>query len=267
MPHGGCYLFLGPDRSRKRQRITQLIEALGISPLDHHEISAAEWSSSRLLALAREHPAASPVRLIVIDDAHRLDGACLSVLTEQLEVLTQLACLVLLVETELPAHHPLTTLASRVTVEPFAGLSSPDARATRFAAIEAVARRDVAAALHAVHEHLASGKEIVELVGLLVWQLQRWLTVSHLLEAGVERERIETLTGLRAWQLERVLAELAGRPPAVLRQALRRCWELDVATKTGRTIPRLALEELIVELCLPRPLVLAKGRGHAQAVG
>ena len=262
MVQGGIYLFLGSDRSRKRERLTQLTELLGINLLDRHDISAHGVSPSHLLALAREHPVASPVRLVVVDDAQRLDGACVTALTKQLELLTQVACLVLLVDGDLPTTHPLAALTTQVVVERF---DRPSPEPNRFAFVNAIARRDVGAALQAVQEHLTSGKEIVELLGLLVWQLQRWLTVNHLLEAGLAPERVEALTGLRAWQLQRTSAELAGRPTAVLRQILRRCWELDVAAKTGRTIPRMALEGLVVELCLPRPLPQERGRARAVA--
>jgi DNA polymerase III delta subunit len=249
---GGLYLFLGPDRDRKRARLATLVKTLRVDPLDRHDVSAHELSPSRLLALARQHPAASPVRLVVIHDAHRLDGACLKVFTEQLSVLTQVACLVFLVDAELPVEHPLMRLASSASIERFAGRPVPTPKSP-FALVEAMTQRDVATALQALQEQLASGKDVLELLGLLVWQVQRWLTVSHLVEAGVARERIESLTGIRPWQLQRTMAELADWSPALLRRALRRCWELDVAAKTGRTSPRVALEELIVELCLPRP--------------
>ena len=251
MLSGGVYLFLGADRARKRERVEELAAALKVSPLDRHQLRADEVSSSTLLALVRQHPAASVVRFVVIDEAHRLDGASIKAVAEHREAIAKTACLVLLADVDLSASHPLTTLASQATVERFAGQPSPSPAKRHFTWLDAVARRDTAAALGALQEQLAAGKNVLELLGLLVWQLQRWLTVGHLLELRVPRERIEALTGLRAWQLQRTSEELADRSLASLRQGLRRCWELDVAVKTGRTIPRVALEELTVELCLP----------------
>ena len=315
-PPGGLHLFLGPDRSRKRERVNAFAQALAVDPLDRHETSATQLSASSLLALAREQPATSPIRLIVIDEAHRLDGACLKVLEQHAELLKQTACLVLLVDLDIDANHPLDALRNYASVEQFAWLSPHEvsrwihryvaahkkriaasaiqdllqtygadlagikilldqmiswvgsrpqlsqadvrvflrvpATKSQFALVDAIAKRDVATALQAVQEQLAAGKEVLELLGLLVWQLQRWLTVGELVDAGLSRDRIAQRSGLRPWQLERMERELADRPLDALRRALERCWELDVAAKSGRVpIPRVALEQLIVELCLP----------------
>ena len=323
---GGIYLFTGPDRDRKRQRVQQLAETLQVHPLDRHDTSALHLSAAALMTCVREHPVASPVRLVVVDEAQRLERACLKALEEYTDHLKQTACLILFVDVELPAQHPLTSFKEQVVVERFGWLSAAETTAwiqryvsthekqiTReavqellqragadlaglralldqllagagsasqitqetlrqfvparlppvathtsggrqaggFALVEAVAQREVGSALHALEEQRAAGKEVVEMLGLLAWQLQRWLTVSQLLRAGVVRDQIERLTGLQPWQLERLMREVRSRPLDWLQRALHRCWELDVAAKTGRTIPRTALEGLIVELCLP----------------
>lgn len=327
-------LFLGPDRDRKRERLNTLAQERAVALLDRHEGRATQLSPATLGTLIREHPAVSPLRLVVIEEAQRLSEACVKVLAQHAPLLIHTACVVLLVDGELDARHPLTALTSHATIERFEWLSatavsqwvrrylathqkemaeaairelihaygadvagirsildqlvawtasrphvtqedlgiflpshqvpigsaSPDetgrqARAptNHFALVNAVARRDVAAALQALQEQLGAGKDVLELVGLVSWQLQRWLTVSHLLEAGTPLERIESLAGLTPWQLERIRAELAGRSVAFLQHALARCWELDVAAKNGRLPnPRVALEGLVVELCLPR---------------
>ena len=248
--NGGVYLFVGPDRLRKQERLARLVRTLRVHPLDRHVRTAREVSAPQLGTLIREYPALSSFRLIIIEDAHRLSQDCVSLLEAHHKTLAQVACVVLLSDTPFGVAHPLLALKPYATVESFEerDRSKPS---SGFALAEAIARRDVAAALGTVHEQLAQGKDVVELFGLVGWQLQRWLTVSHLRDAGLSAERIAEATGWSGWQVEQVRREVAGRRPDEVRRLTQRCWEADVAVKTGRVIPRLALEQVVVELCVP----------------
>ena len=252
----GLFLFLGPDRARKHQRLAQLRQSLTVHALDSHELNARQLAPADLGTLIREYPTASPARLIVVEEAHRLSPACLKVLEAHHEVLKHVACVVLLSEAPLEASHPLLSLKPYATVESFEEPGRSKSSGA-FALLEAVARRDAAVALRLMQDQLAEGKEVVELFGLIGWQLQRWLTVSHLADAGMAPPRIAAVTGWSPWQVDRIRTELAGRRTEGLARLAKRCWEADVEVKTGQTIPRMALERLIVELCLPRP----EGRG------
>ena len=321
LPTAHLYIFSGPDRYRKRARIEQLAGSLGIELLDRHEIAAGQVSTPALLALCREQPAASPFKLVVIDEAERLEDVALRQLAAHAPTVASTACIVLVMGKGLTPDHLLgahakvedfgwlppaevgrwiqqyvaacgkriegplvqallsrhggdlaaiqmaldqllawTQQAPQLRYEDFAQLSGKDdAQPGRgpqlspaksgFALAEAIARRDAAGALYVIHEQMTAGKEIVELVGLVVWQLQRWVTVGRLVEAGVMPAQISALTGVQPWQLERVRRELSGRSVAWLMGMLRRCWQLDQAAKSGRAIPRLGFEQFVVELC------------------
>ncbi len=115
-----------------------------------------------------------------------------------------------------------------------------------FALVDAIARRDTAGALQLIDEQLDSGKDVLELLGLLVWQLQRWLTVAH--TAGA-RGTAKEIGDLQAWQVDRIRRELAGRSVRELQDGLEAAWELDTAIKNGRAVPRIGLEQLVLRLC------------------
>jgi DNA polymerase III delta subunit len=245
---GGLYLLLGPDRHRKLARVRQLERAHGVTPLDRHQLDGGLISPAELLALCRQQPAASPVRLIVVDQAHRLERAGVEALVEQRAVIAQSACVVLLVEPELGARHALFGAVSVFTVERF---QTRDASAVNpFALNDALGARDAAGALSACREQLAAGKEPVELLGLIGWQLQRWVAVKRCERTGVPAQRIAEATGMRPWQVERAQREIARRSLSSLEAALERCWRLDLEMKTGRAIPELAVEQFLVELTL-----------------
>ena len=241
----GIHLFLGPDRAGKLQRIQAIERSLTVQPLDRHHLDGAHLSGAELLALCRQQPAMSPLRLVVVDQAHKLDQKCVAALLQHAEVIAQTACLVLLVETELSARHALTNLT--VPTERFVGHNA--AAAKPFALTDALGTRDTASALSSLHDQLLAGKEPLELLGLVVWQLHRWVWVKRLLASGWSEERIAQVTGLRPWQVQRVQGEVARRPLESLQRLLERCWEVDVDAKSGRTAPELAVETLVVEIC------------------
>jgi DNA polymerase III delta subunit len=166
---------------------------------------------------------------------------------------------VLLVETDIEEAPLWEAIRSGAVVERFGGAvsSAPD----HFAWLNAIARRDAASALRMLQEQMAGGKDALELLGLIIWQLQRWLTLAHCRSAGTSQQDIETITGWKPWQIERVSEELKGWSTASLQRALEGCFRLDVQAKSGR-LPTLttALEQLVVSLCLPSPIASSGAR-------
>ncbi len=254
----GIHLFLGPDRPRKLQRLHELARALQVDPLDHHRLDASTLTAGALLAVCRQRPAASPIRLVVVDQAHRLDADAVDALLAHAGVIAQSACVVLLVELELGLRHALARalqgrgeapgMRERLATERFPGRSGSSAKP--FALTDALGSREAAEALTALREQLLTGKDPLELLGLIAWQVNRWVTVKRLSDAGYSAERMVAATGLHPWQVQRVRAEVANRSLDSLRQALERCWRLDADAKRSRNIPELAVEQLVVELCL-----------------
>ena len=244
----GIHLFLGSDRARKLQRIQELERAVGVQPLDRHHLDAASLTGAQLLALCRQRPVMSPARLIAVDHAHRLDAAVVGALLEHAAVIAANACVVLLVDVELSVRHPLSRAQGSLRAERFPGRDT--AAAKPFALTDALGNRDAAGALAAVHEQLLGGKEPLELVGLMAWQVNRWVLVKRLSHDGLGAERIAALLGMKPWQVQRLQAETAARSLGALQGLLHRCWQLDVDAKSGRAMPELAVEQLVLEACV-----------------
>jgi hypothetical protein len=248
MSSGGLYLLIGPDRPKKLQRVQQLERSLGVQALDRHHVDGATCTAPALVALCRQQPAASPFRLIVVDQAHRLDRACVDALRAHRAAITQTAAVVLLVDMEVSARHPLAYAGAPFVVEPFPSRDVPAAKP--FAFTDALGTRDVATTLSTLHEQMQAGKDALEVLGLVAWQLNRWVTVKRLLTAGYRLDQIAAVTGWRPWQVERAQAEVRDRSLISLQQALERCWRLDVDAKSGRTVAELAVEQLVMDVCV-----------------
>lgn len=247
-PPSSLCVFLGADRARKLQRLQELERRLQVQALDRHQIDGARTSAKALLALCRQQPASSPVRLIVVDQAERLDAASFEALNAQREMFQATACVILLVEAAPGARHPLQPLLKQWTVEDFPARETLSAKP--FALADALASRNVADALSAARDQYLAGREPLDLFGLVAWQLNRWVTVKRLLGAGQDEAQVAVVVGMKPWQVARVQGEIAGRSLASLDQLLERCWELVRDAKSGRATPEAALEQCVVEVCV-----------------
>jgi DNA polymerase III delta subunit len=251
MLHTGLHLFIGPDRARKLSRIQEFERSLRVTTLDRHDLDGSAVRSADLVALCRQRPAASPVRLIVVDRAQRLSADCVQALVHHAQAIAQTACVVLLVDEELGGRHPLAPFQRQanamIAVEQFPARDVPAVKP--FALLDALGRCDAADALLAVHDQLVNGKEPLELLGLVAWQLQRWVMVRRLLDAGHAAAHIADVSGIRPWQVQRLQSEVGDRPLSMLQELLQRCWQLDADAKRSAVIPRLAVEQLILEIC------------------
>lgn len=249
MPAASFYLLSGPDRAGKLQRIQALERQLSVQSLDRHQLDASTVTLPKLLLLCRQLPAESPRRLVVIDSANRLEPASVEALFAQSETIGQTTTVVFLVESGLSARHPLGRAQEGLVVEHFEARQAPAAKP--FALTDALGTRDVPGALSAIHEQRLAGKEPFELLGFLVWQLQRWITVKRLLNARYSADRIAMMTGLKQWQIQRIQSEVRDRPLDSLEKALYSCWRADTDMRQGRNIPDIALEEAVIRICVP----------------
>ena len=248
MPTPGFYLLSGPDRAGKLQRIQALERQFLVKPLDRHQLDAVAVTLPKLLLLCRQLPAESPRRLVVIDSADRLESASVEALFNQAEVIGQTTTVVFLVESQLSARHPLGRRQEGLIVEYFEARQSPAAKP--FALTDALGSRDVSAALSAVHEQRLAGKEPFELLGFLVWQLQRWIVVKRLLDARYLPQQIAAMTDLKPWQIQRIQSEVRNRSLDSLEETLYSCWRADTDMRQGRNVPDIALEEAVIRICV-----------------
>ena len=230
------YVLCGSDRERALARVQELKRALAVELIDQHQVQGSTLRIEELTGLLREPPLASRNRLLLIEEADELDEACVARLMEYGHTSSPSTVLVLLVEAELERTSPWRAVGPQAVVERF---TASEQAPSGFELVNAIARRDAMAALTGLHEQLAAGKELLEVVGLIGWQLQRWLLVKR----GAEE-------GLQPWQRDRLRGEVASRSLEWLARSLHRVWEVDVAAKQGR-LPssRLAVEGLVVELC------------------
>ena len=243
----GVYLWTGPDRTAKMDRLHRIEQETGIHALDRHRVPAGSLTGAQLLALCRQSPSVSEVRMIIVEDAQKLDAEAVEGLLHYAPIIATAACVFLLADSPLPVKHPLSVAASRLQTEDFPDKAAVEAKP--FALLDALGQRNLTLALSAVRDQLASGREPVEVVGMLAWQLQRWIAVRRLLDQKMSLERVGEILGISAWQLKRIQAELGNRSLEELVALGESCFELDKELKSSRTIPLPAIERLLMRIC------------------
>lgn len=243
------YLFLGPDRAKKFQRVQELDRSLKVSPLDRHQLEGGAVDADELLLLVRQAPAASGCRLVVVDQANKLRQDAAAGLFALAGRGGLPNCVVLLAEAEPGAKSALAKPGEAAVVERFP-LRNTEA-VKPFALTDALGTRETATALGALRDQLTAGKDPLEILGLIAWQLNRWMAVKRLAGTAYSVEQMTAVTGMHAWQVQRIQSEVGRRSLESLQRLLSRCWRLEMDAKRGRTLPELAVEQLIVEICAP----------------
>ena len=135
----------------------------------------------------------------------------------------------------------------RIRVEDVRALS-PAARQSRvFDLTDALARRDNKAALALLHELLAGGESPLGIVALTAFTTRSLLQVKSLAERGMRPAQIAQAAGMAPFVVEKSLAAARRFSFAQLEAAHRTLQEIDIALKSSRMTPELALDLLVVE--------------------
>ena len=128
------------------------------------------------------------------------------------------------------------------------------AEATVFELMDAVGRRQGNTALELLQTVLAMGEPPVRILYMLEEQLRMLLRTEALLQGRRSLTRnsaeVREVLGNRAWLFDRYRGQVAAFGRMDVEKILGLLVETDAMIKTGSGAPRLAIETLIVRLCL-----------------
>ncbi len=134
-----------------------------------------------------------------------------------------------------------------IGVEQVRALSSQVNPSNIFALTDALARREHGRALALLHELLASGAAPLAIVGLTAAQTRALIQVKALSERGMRSLQIAQTAGLAPYTVEKSLPLARHFTFAQLEAAHRALLEVDVALKSSRMTPELALDLLTLQ--------------------
>jgi DNA polymerase-3 subunit delta len=150
-------------------------------------------------------------------------------------------------------------------VEDVRALTPASRQARAFDLTDALAQRDRQRALALLHELLASGESPLGLVALTAYQTRTLMQVKALAERGLRPQQIASTAGMSPFVVEKSLALARRFSFGQLESAHRALLEIDTGLKRSRMTPEMALDLLVVEFGVDRPLrqspFPASGRG------
>jgi DNA polymerase-3 subunit delta len=121
-------------------------------------------------------------------------------------------------------------------------------QANVFEMVDALGRRDGEQALNLLHRLLEDGEHPLSLLGMIVRQFRIMIQVKDLAEHGVPPAKIGAQLGLHSFVAEKGLRQSRNFSMEQLETIYRKLLETDLAIKTGRMDPVLALDMLMAGL-------------------
>lgn len=117
-----------------------------------------------------------------------------------------------------------------------------------FKTIDALALRNKQAALTFLHRHLAEGESEIYLLSMLVYQFRNLLLIKSEIERGVQFQALSKTIKLHPFVLRKSFEQGKGFTLPALKKIYERLLELDIAVKTGRIEPQVALDLVVGEI-------------------
>ncbi|HRY52250.1 MAG TPA: DNA polymerase III subunit delta [Candidatus Portnoybacteria bacterium] len=117
-----------------------------------------------------------------------------------------------------------------------------------FKTIDALANRNKSAALSLLHRHLAQGESEIYLMSMLAYQFRNLLLVKSEIERGAQFQALPKTIKLHPFVLRKSFEQGKGFSLPALKKIYERLLELDIAAKTGRIEPRVALDLVVGEI-------------------
>ena len=117
-----------------------------------------------------------------------------------------------------------------------------------FKTVDALANRNKQVALALLHRHLAEGKSEIYLLSRLVYQFRNLLLVKSEIERGAQFQLLAKTVKLHPYVLRKSFEQGKGFTFPALKKIYERLLELDIAIKSGRIEPQVALDLVVGEI-------------------
>lgn len=117
-----------------------------------------------------------------------------------------------------------------------------------FKTIDALASRNRQAALSLLHRHLSQGESEIYLLSMLVYQFRNLVLVKSEIERGAQFQALAKTIKLHPYVLRKSFEQGKGFSFPALKKIYERLLELDIAIKSGRIEPQVALDLVVNEI-------------------
>ncbi len=138
--------------------------------------------------------------------------------------------------------------ANLVTPEMLAQIVTPILPDNIFQAVDALARRELAAANLAINRQLAVGANETELLAMVAYQFRNIVLLKALLEDKVAPDKLAAKTGLHPYVVKKSLSFARSFSWTQLQRIFYLLQKVDTAMKSSQTPPRVGLDILVAQI-------------------
>jgi len=127
-------------------------------------------------------------------------------------------------------------------------LVSPSLELDVFKTIDAISLKNKKLAFKLLHSHLKKGEKPAILFSLLKYQFRNLIEIKDLIEKGEKISQIKSKLNLHPFLLEKILKISQKFKIEELKKIYQKIFNFDLAIKTGKIAPNLALDLFLAEL-------------------
>jgi DNA polymerase-3 subunit delta len=127
-------------------------------------------------------------------------------------------------------------------------LVAPTQEESIFELVDALGQRRTARALDLLHDQLGHGANEMYLLTMITRQFRLMLQVGDLTRRGISLDSVQKQLGLHPFVTRKIAEQARNYSVEQLKEIMGRLLEADLALKTSRLEPQLALDLLVIEL-------------------
>jgi DNA polymerase-3 subunit delta len=138
--------------------------------------------------------------------------------------------------------------ASSVSQEIIDGVASKSLKSRVFDLTEAIAQHKTSKALQILNELIEQREPVPYIMASVARQIGLLLKVKKMEQKGMPRSEMTKVLGLHPFIIGKIQNQASSFSVDSLKEYMRKCMEMDLASKTGRMDGRMALELFIIEM-------------------
>lgn len=124
-------------------------------------------------------------------------------------------------------------------------LVEKEVEANVFRTTDALAQKNLPAALKCLGEHWRNNEDPLMILNMLVWQFRNLIKTADLVSQKLSKDNIAQKLGIKPWLAEKNIRTVKNFFPSRLKIIYRELAEADLAIKTGQKDGREALEDFV----------------------
>jgi DNA polymerase-3 subunit delta len=137
---------------------------------------------------------------------------------------------------------------ARVTREAIQSIASKSVKSRIFDLTDAISQRQIPQALQILNDLLELKEPISYIMAMVGRQMGILLRIKKMEEKKVPQADMAKVTGIHPYVVGKARRQAASFSMDMLKHYMRKCMEMDLASKTGRMDPRTALDLFIIEM-------------------